>query len=249
MRIGITERGDAGINLSWVAKVNQVDGLVLITKNITETFALNVLDLHRKGYKIIVHCTCTGYGGTELEPHVPSYQSQLFALASLIHEGFPAENCVLRIDPIFPSEKGLNRVREVINYFIALNTGVTRVRVSIVDEYKHVKDRYRQRGWNPLYGDNFGPSNEQVEMVAHLLNAYSFTYEVCAENYLAQRLRDSQIIGCVSVKDLHILGIPTEEMTLNPQNRTGCHCLSCKYELFEKRHPCPHGCVYCFWKG
>lgn len=249
MKIGITERGDAGINLSWVAKVNQVDGMILITKNITEMFALNVLDLHRKGYKIIVHCTCTGYGGTELEPHVPPYQAQLFALASLIHEGFPAENCVLRIDPIFPSEKGLNRVREVINYFIALNTGVTRVRVSIVDEYNHVKQRYRERGWNPLYGNNFGPSNEQVEMVAHLLNAYSFTYETCAENYLAQCLRDSQIIGCVSVKDLRIMGIPAEAMTLNPQNRNGCHCLSCKYELFEKRQPCPHGCVYCFWKG
>lgn len=249
MKIGITERGDAGINLSWVAKVNQVDGMILITKNITEMFALNVLDLHRKGYKIIVHCTCTGYGGTELEPCVPNYTSQLFALASLIHEGFPAENCVLRIDPIFPSEKGLNHVRDVLNYFIALNTGVTRIRVSIVDEYPHVRERYKQRGWSPLYGGNFGPSVEQVELVANLLNSYDFTYEICAENYLACRLRHAHITGCVSTKDLDIMNIPADKMSLNPQNRKGCHCLSCKYELFEKRQPCPHGCVYCFWKG
>ena len=80
MKIGITERGDAGINLAWVAKINQVDGLVLITKNITETFALNVLDLYSKGYKIIVHCTCTGYGHSELEPNVPDYKTQLNSL-------------------------------------------------------------------------------------------------------------------------------------------------------------------------
>ena len=251
MKIGITERGDAGINLAWVAKVNQVDGLILITKNITEIFKVNVLDLYHRGYKIIVHCTCTGYGGSSLEPNVPDYKWQLSSLENLIKRGFPAENCVLRIDPIFPSEKGLSRVREVLNYFISLNTGVTRIRISIVDEYKHVKDRYRQRGWNPLYGNNFGPSNVQIEMVAHLLNAYAFTYETCAEQYLAQRLRNSQIIGCISPKDLQIMGIPyanANELSINPQNRSGCHCLSCKTELLTERKPCPNGCVYCFWK-
>ena len=252
MKIGITERGDAGINLSWVSKVNTVDGMILITKNLTETFCLQVLDLYNKGYKIIVHCTCTGYGNSSLEPNVPDYKTQLKHLAYLIDMGFPADNCVLRIDPIFPSEKGLNRVREVINYFISLNTGVTRIRISIVDEYKHVKERYRQHGWNPLYGDNFGPSNEQVEMVANLLNAYAFTYEVCAEDYLAKRLRDSMIIGCISPKDLRIMGIPyanSNELSINPQNRKGCHCLSCKTELLTDRKQCPNGCVYCFWKG
>ena len=182
MKIGITERGDAGINLSWVSKINTADGMILITKNLTGMFCLQVLDLYNKGYKIIVHCTCTGYGNSSLEPNVPDYKTQLKHLAYLIDMGFPADNCVLRIDPIFPSEKGLNRVREVINYFISLNTGVTRIRISIVDEYKHVKERYRQHGWNPLYGDNFGPSYEQKQLVANLLNQYSFQYELCAED-------------------------------------------------------------------
>lgn len=249
MKIGITERGDAGINLSWVSKVNTVDGMILITKNLTETFCLQVLDLYNKGYKIIVHCTCTGYGNSSLEPNVPDYKTQLKHLAYLIDMGFPADNCVLRIDPIFPSEKGLNRVREVINYFISLNTGVTRIRISIVDEYKHVKERYRQHGWNPLYGDNFGPSYEQKQLVANLLNQYSFQYELCAEDDFLKMLNNGQIIGCISTKDLHIMGIPTEAMTINPQNRKGCHCLSCKTELLTDRKQCPNGCVYCFWKG
>ena len=249
MKIGITERGDAGINLSWVSKVNTVDGMILITKNLTETFCLQVLDLYNKGYKIIVHCTCTGYGNSSLEPNVPDYKTQLKHLSYLIDMGFPADNCVLRIDPIFPSEKGLNRVREVINYFISLNTGVTRIRISIVDEYKHVKERYRQHGWNPLYGDNFGPSYEQKQLVANLLNQYSFQYELCAEDDFLKMLNNGQIIGCISTKDLHIMGIPTEAMTINPQNRKGCHCLSCKTELLTDRKQCPNGCVYCFWKG
>ena len=246
MKIGITERGDAGINLAWVAKINQVDGLVLITKNITETFALNVLDLYSKGYKIIVHCTCTGYGHSELEPNVPDYKTQLNSLKNMIDRGFPADHCVLRIDPIFPSERGLNRVRDVLHYFMSLNTGVTRIRISLVDEYKHVKERYRQRGWNPLYGNNFYPSYEQKKLVADVLNQYSFLYELCAEDDFLKMLNNGQIIGCISSKDLHIMGIPTEAMTINPQNRKGCHCLSCKTELLTDRKPCPHGCIYCF---
>lgn len=239
IKIGITERGDAGINMAWVDKLQFVDGAVLM-------FAQNVLASTKP---LILHCTCTGYGHSELEPNVPDYKTQLNSLKNIIDRGFNPACCVLRIDPIFPSEKGLNRVRKVLNYFISLNTGITRIRVSIVDEYPHVRERYAQRGWTPLYNGNFGPSKEQVEAVAHLLNAYSFTYEVCAEDYLAQRLRDSQILGCVSVKDLHAMGIPADEaMTINPQKRTGCHCLSCKTELLTERKPCPHQCVYCFWK-
>lgn len=248
MKIGITERGDAGIDFSWTSKLDSVDGLILITKNITESFTLIVLDLHKKGYKIIVHCTCTGYGGTELEPHVPNYQTQLNALKTLIDKGFPAENCVLRIDPIFPSEKGLNKVKEVMQYFMNLNTGVTRIRVSIVDEYNHVKERYRQRGWTPLF-NGFGPSPTQVYEVASLLKLYPYTFEACAENELTTYSSNIIAQGCISNKDLEIMNLPVYEMPINPQHRHGCMCLSCKTELFEKRQPCLHGCIYCFWKG
>jgi len=248
MKIGITERGDAGINFEWCLKANQVDGMILITKNISALFIKGVLDLYNKGHKIIVHCTCTGYGGTELEPNVPNYKLQLESLKSLIDMGFPAENCVLRIDPIFPSEKGLNTVKEVMNYFMSLNMGVTRIRVSIVDEYKHVKERYRQRGWSPLYGDNFGPSYNQILAVACLLQNYPFVFETCAEGGLCDYSDKCVVQGCISNTDLRIMGLPEVSLSENPQNRKGCHCLSCKTELLTKRKPCPNGCVYCFWK-
>jgi hypothetical protein len=83
---------------------------------------------------------------------------------------------------------------------------------------------------------------------------YPQRYEICAENRMYQLSLDKypylfEVAGCISNKDLEIMDIPVLEMAVNPQNRTGCHCLSCKYELFEKRQPCPHRCVYCFWKG
>ena len=249
MKIGITERGDAGINLAWLSKINTVDGMILITKNLTEMFKFHVLDLYNKGYKIIVHCTCTGYGNTALEPNVPDYKTQLNSLRDLIDRGFPAGNCVLRIDPIFPSEKGLMKVDTVMRYFMILNTGVTRIRVSIVDEYRHVKERYRAKGWSPLYGDNFGPSQPQIDMVINQLEKYPYTFETCAENRLARNSSQCSIVGCISNKDLELMGLPQVSMSENPQNRNGCHCLSCKTELLTERKPCLHQCVYCFWKG
>ena len=107
---------------------------------------------------------------------------------------------------------------------------------------------YRKHGWVPLYGDNFQPSLEQRRLVADAINPYPFRYELCAEDSFSSMLRNSQIVGCVSNKDLYIMGIPIEPMTINPQNRSGCHCLSCKTELLTRRTPCPNGCVYCFWK-
>lgn len=254
MKIGITERGDAGLNMAWVNKLNSVDGAILITKNITKEFVENVLETHDKGYKLIVHCTCTGYGNSELEPNVPNYKAQLNSLKFLIDMGFPAERCVLRIDPIFPSEKGLARVRQVIEYFRSLNTGITRIRVSIVDEYKHVKERYRQRGWHCLY-DGFSPSREQLLATAKVLNElnsdYSYKYETCAEDGLGLLLISQETIGCISYKDIKLMDIPMlkQDWQENPQNRKGCHCLSCKTELLTERKPCPNGCVYCFWKN
>ena len=75
MKIGVTERGDAGIDFTWVNKLKNrtVDGAILITKNVNDTFIKNVMDLYKNGFtQIIVHCTCTGHGRTIIEPNVPA---------------------------------------------------------------------------------------------------------------------------------------------------------------------------------
>lgn len=261
MRIGITERGDAGINLAWVDKMSTVDGAVLITKNITEEFKAAVLNCNKP---LIVHCTCTGYGGTFLEPNVPDYKTQIDNLRNLIDRGFPAERCVLRIDPIFPTDNGLAKVHNVIQYFESTiypapekeweDEMMGRIRVSVVDEYQHVKDRYRRNGITPLYGNNFQASDAQLNLVIRELSMYPMEYEVCAENRLYQLGKEKyehlfKVIGCISKKDLDLMGVNYTDMDVNPQGRNGCHCLSCKTELLTDRKPCPNGCLYCYWRG
>lgn len=252
MKIGITERGDAGINFQWVCKLNTVDGVILITKNITDNFIHQVLKSNELGHKLIVHCTCTGFGHTDLEPHVPNYQTQLNQLKKLIDMGFPADYCVLRIDPIFPTLKGMQVISNVLNFFISLNTGVTRIRISIVDEYKHVKERYKEHGWNSIYGDRFYASPTEFKLVANTLSQFpQFKFETCAEGTLAKLAPNTfEVTGCISETDLKLMSItPDPAMKQNMQKRNGCHCLACKTELLDNRHPCVHQCVYCYWKN
>lgn len=251
MKIGITERGDAGIDMSWAKKIDTIDGAILITKNITNEFIYRVLRCKKP---LIVHCTCTGYGGTVLEPNVPKPEKQIEQCMQLIDKGFPAENVVLRIDPIFPTDKGLVKLDNVLQLYsqTLLLKNVSRIRVSIVDEYKHVKQRYKDRGWPEIYPGKIYPSKEQIKKVIDLLEYYGYRYETCAEPELVNQAHiDSFIyeVGCISRKDLEIMNLEcTDDMYENPQKRHGCHCLNIKTELLENRHPCKHGCVYCYWK-
>ena len=252
MKTGITERGDAAIDLTWANKLDNLDTATIITKNLSLKFRDTLLKAHNDGHKLILHCTCTGFGGTIIEPHVPNYKTQLDNLKTLIDAGFPAKQCVLRIDPIFPTEKGLKRVCNVLNYFTSLNTNVTRIRISILDEYRHVKTRFANHGLPNVYpGSNFYASAEQFKTVADTLSQYNYIFETCAEPQLVAIRPDKfKQIGCISKDDLNVLNIDTSSLTSseNKQNRYGCHCLSCKTELLTRRGQCPHGCLYCYWK-
>lgn len=253
MKIGVTEQGDAGLDFSWYEKIleGKVDGAVLITKQLSEKFIEKVMDLHEKGYRLIVHCDCTGWGKTVIEPNVPDYRTQLSMLSELIGRGFPKQNCVLRIDPIFPTESGLKRVAEVIAeaYYLELLPDL-RVRISVLDEYPHVKERFKEAGFSPLYGGRFQATEQMLTDVVKALEQFDLKYETCAEKTLSQLATKDMFepVGCISAKDIDIMGLQAEEAALNPQKRSGCLCLSCKTELLDYKHPCPHGCLYCYWK-
>lgn len=250
MKIGITERGDAGIDFTWIDQIKsqKVEGAILITKNITDKFIENVMSLYTWFPQIIVHCTCTGWGNTKIEPNVPSYNDQLKQLDKLIRNGFPKNHCVLRVDPIFPTGKGIKRLSQVFD--TAFEMGLLpdmRIRISVLDEYKHVKDRIREAGLQPIYGESFYAPKNMMNALIEALSKYNLQYECCAEPYL----NGAQFVhtGCVSEKDIELMGLNTSDIPqiINPQNRTGCMCLSCKTELLKNRCRCPNKCVYCFW--
>lgn len=258
MKIGITEYGDAGLDFTWYEKLKsrKVDGAILITKEITAEFIAAVMDLYNSGFtQIIVHCTCTGWGGSIIEPNVPKYKDQLIMLGKLINCGFPKSHCVLRIDPIFPTENGIERMEEVIERAYDANfLPDMRVRISVLDEYEHVKERFRAMGFAPIYGNSFYAPKYMMQNLVHALSKYDLQFECCAEPYLNNRNQYVHL-GCISERDLLIMGFSKNEtqniVGINPQNRKGCLCLSCKTELLPQnnRHQCEHKCVYCFWKN
>lgn len=256
MKIGITERGDAALSIPvWESALitKKVDGAILITKSLTANFVKAVIDTYFNITKhIVVHCTCTGMGGTIFEPNVPAYQTQLNQLRVLIDSGFPIEQCVLRIDPIIPNEEGLENVSRVLNY--AYEQGLLpkiRVRISVYDEYKHVKERLVNAGLEPIYPNgNFSASQKQFDYVAEKLSRWGIPFHTCAEPKLRNPLGKELFIhpGCISNIDLKAMGLPEINAGINPQNRYGCQCLACKTELLSNRHPCAHNCIYCYWR-
>lgn len=253
MIIGITERGDAALNMSWTKKLHTVDGIIAITKNLTDEFIEKTTRLHKQNERIIVHATCTGWGGSYLEPNVPHPETQIHNIKRLIQKGFPESRIVLRIDPIIPTPEGLERVSRVIEMMREENLDL-RIRISILDEYQHVKRRMLAHDCTPFYAPNqLYPTIIQINFTKQKLQAFAkkwnCTYELCAEKYLNGECFNH--VGCVSIKDLEELDladrcdVPTE---INRQNRNGCLCLACKKEMLTQKHPCAHKCLYCYWK-
>lgn len=246
MKIGITERGDASVNYRWIDHMDEVNGAILITKNITDEFIEKVVPFKDK---VIVHATCTGYGGTVLEPNVPSYMKQLAQAQKLVDAGFPMHHMVIRVDPIIPTDKGIRLAQTVIR---AANEsyGFWRFRVSVIDMYPYIRKRFVDNGLPLPYGeDQMTASPKQFaavdEMLDDLLESHRIRIESCAE----KNLNAPMWTGCVSDYDARILGISLPERGyIWPNRRVGCKCLPEKTELLNTCHPCKHNCLYCYWK-
>lgn len=244
---GITEASDASVNYSWINKMDTVDGAILITKEITPEFISRVLPFK---HKVIVHVTCTGYGGSVIEPNVPHYTTQLNMARELIAAGFPQKQLVLRVDPIFPTAKGLETAKKVI---LEGSGFIHRIRISVVDMYPHVRERMMRAGLEPVYGAyGFSASKEQLAMVdAWILDMYRNykipSIESCGEEGLEQTIK----VGCCSPIDRQILGLPQSSEAIKTNTRKGCLCSGDKKELLtgaDTRQPCKNGCLYCYWK-
>ena len=251
MRIGITERGDPSNDWSWVEKVRKTDGAIIITKRITNYVANNIIKLYNEGFPIMLHAGCTGWGGTYMEPYVPLYNIQLESIKHLLAVSFPKDRIVLRIDPIIPTTEGLQRIKNVLDY--AIQAGILpgmRVRISVLDEYRHVKARFANEGLPEIFPGRFtaGPSEIQAltETLRPYYEQYGIKFECCAENQLVDQIYIHT--GCVGIQDLTTMGLQPDTELTNRQNRSGCKCLAMKYELLNKKAQCANRCKYCYWQ-
>lgn len=235
IKVGITERGDAGLDFSWVNKL--LDANIIITKNLNDTIIKHLINNKNK---IILHITCTGFGGTKIEPKVPTVDFTYNQTHKLIENGFPINQIVLRVDPIIPLKIVLEeRVRKVLNLF--KDTGIKRVRYSFLDMYPHVKERFIKAGIKLPYETFCCPEymkQNALELLKQFEDIYEF--EACAENTFHQ-------LGCISQKDFDVLSIKGEAQPAGFQ-RKGCMCIAGKTELLNNKKKCLHGCLYCYWK-
>lgn len=251
-RIGITEAGDAGIDLSWTKKMDTVDGAIVITKNMTNKFLDSVIEFKDK---LIVHATVTGYGGSVLEPYVPYPHQAQERIEELVQKGFPKEKIVIRVDPIIPTPKGCRKALLVIREFI--RNGYTRFRISVIDMYPHARNRFRRAGLPCPYGEGFAPSIPRLEAVDKIIvkakeyynelwgDSKPLRIESCAEPCLKEPIA----CGCVSEYDLALLNLTLD----NDGERQGfqrkdCLCYPGKTELLTQKRQCINGCLYCYWR-
>lgn len=238
--IGMTETSDPAFNLDIFDRL--YSGNIIITKHLTN----KVIDkLVENKDKCIVHCDCTGMGGTKIELFVPTVEQTYNKFIQLIEKGFPIEQVVLRIDPVVPTEKGINTAKHVLETF--KNSGIKRVRFSILDMYNHVKERFNNAGF-PIPYETFHAPYEVRKKVYDMFkdygDKYGFDIEVCAEPGF-------ESISCLSQKDIDILGL-TDKITLvgSAEQRKHCSCPQNKRQLcsFSTENKCKHGCLYCYMK-
>ena len=223
VKIGITERGDAALDQSWRRKLDTVSGAVLITKA-----------PHKIGEipaNCLVHCTITGFGGTVLEPGVATPSVTIPAYHEILDKIGP-ERAILRIDPIILTHKGLQTATDIFQ------EARGRVRISFMDNYRHVGERFREAGLPQLKTDGLHyPLNQRLMAVQLFPES-----EVCGEPGL-------NCTGCISGRDLAAIGLDPTLAQGKSSQRAACLCISGKTELLSNRNPCSHNCLYCYWRS
>ena len=240
-RIGATEIGDPCFHLEIFN--NLYRGNIIITKHLTNALCGKLIE---NKDKIILHISCTGYGGTKVEPFVPPYQNTYQQCMDLIGCGFPSKQIVLRIDPIIPTKKGVCLAMNVMSQFG--NCDIKRLRVSFLDNYAHVKERFKKLGYPILYNGKFHESLERrkeimSEITSHAIKCGFESIECCGEPNI-------ESIPCLSKKDIEILGLNDIELVGSSSQRDACGCPSNKSELIrDTPKRCGHKCLYCYLKN
>ena len=240
-RVGTTESGEVAFNLDAFERLYRAN--IIITKRLTDKLIEKLIE-HKD--KIILHLTCTGMGSTLIEPFVPTYEETFIKFRKLIDDGFPIEHVVLRIDPIVPSDKGIGTAMAVLRRFGGL--GIKRVRISFLDNYKHVRERFKEKGIKELYDGKFHASLGErlgaLDKIKECAEECGFEYvEACGEPNI-------ESLPCVSERDIEILGLSGEiELVGSANQRSSCGCPQNKSEILRvKPQRCEHKCLYCYWR-
>lgn len=243
--IGITERGDAALDLSWEDWVfERKRPAILISKDPLKLHAelSEMSDRYSFRPNVIVHCTITGFGGTKIEPNVPPADVSFEGYRAFV-DTFGKDRVVLRCDPLIPTEKCVVfAASKVMSKALG-----TRIRFSFLDMYDHVKRRFTEAGIDiGKLGVNGGCFHAGLEDRLELVETIKLHV---SDPELLSACGEPGILSepCVSKRDCDILGV--ELMPPSRSQRFACHCAANKTELLKTRGQCAHGCLYCYWRN
>jgi Domain of unknown function (DUF1848) len=226
--IGVTERGDPTFDFNWLPWVQEGNAAILITKDPLKLFNILSRIKDSKKFNIIIHTTITGFGDSLI---VPNMMTSLTGYKQLC-EFYSEDRIVLRIDPIVPTDAGIITAKLVLEE--AKKLASTRVRISFIDQYDHVKNRFEEVHISLPWDTFHAPFNLRNKVWIQLGKP-----EVCGEPSF-------ECTGCISEIDCRILNMKPK-FNISYQ-RQACKCLSNKKELLMNKQRCNFKCLYCYWK-
>lgn len=229
-----------------VAFSDKIPRLLLITKNIG---ACEQILKVCKDYDIpkIVHVTCTGLGKTVFEPQVPYWFTVLATTRKLLHDGLlDKKTTILRMDPLLVAG---SKQHFILHNFSLL--GITQIRTSIVDNYKHVLERYKNAGFTDVTTRFHETADLRIARLKELSkNAEKFgmSIDICAEGIDPKLIGNNVTIkGCASIEEWDNLGYPVDKEVRH--QRKLCTCDAYKEDILAGLEKgCNHKCLYCYWK-
>lgn len=128
--------------------------------------------------------------------------------------------------------------------------GFNRYRVSIIDMYPHVRERFMDANLPLPYGEKFYPDEKQINLVNSMIKEIKefrkndVRIECCAEPKLTEAIQ----CGCISKYDLDLFGLEYDDVDQIGYQRKNCMCCSGKKELLSSKKQCKNKCLYCYWK-
>lgn len=224
--------------------------LLLITKNLPK--CLEILGtIDALGIPTQIHCTITGLGGSSVEPHIPSPDYILEQSLEVIKKyRISPEAVTLRIDPIIPELLAwqMNKIPHMLESFAEV--GVRDCRISIVDYYPHVRERFDRLGIEHPGGFQVGIplKNLLIGKISYLTIQLGMRLHLCAESLPASPEFNIDTEGCASNASWARLGIDGLK-PLTRRQRPSCTCDLSKIDLLRGLEKgCEGGCAYCYWK-
>ena len=214
---------------------DNVDLILFCTKNPKPILK----DLKKIDKKILFHVTLTPYK-KDIEPNVIDKKELIKSIKEL-SQIVGIDNLTIRYDPVFISDKyTLEYHIKAFDKMCELLEGyVNKILISFIDEYKNVRNNYKELNYRKLtesdykaIGENFSNSAKRHGMVVHTcseertLVEYGFIEDECLSRELAYKLT----------------GKIYKEWKARKNKK--CHCV----EMIDigLYNSCKHFCKYCY---